>query len=496
MAIISLIRTKKFFFSIRWKFLIAFRLVLGVSFYFVATSSIELVGDYLLKTKAEQETATARDMADRFATLLARGDADTLLTETRQRARELNGRLLIIDMDGKVQVDTDTTSGLNGRRVAHPEVLNVLHGEESDFGFHFLSSTRAGESRAMFDFLRNTQTGREWIGYFTQALIYSDVRVGLLFYSVRIQPVVDTLRSLQDQMVFYFFLAAAAVIVLTVLFTRVITKPIAALTEGIKRMARGDLSGRVRVSGVDEMGRLAETFNQMSEKLEHLDMSRNEFVSNASHELKTPLATMKIMLQSMMFEENMDPALRQEFMGDIDKELDRLGQIVTDLLTLVRSDSNPFELSRKEIQLQELVRDTLRRLEPLAEQNGQTIDLRATADIPMYADPTKLQQVVYNLVDNALKYSPKGGKVKVVLRQEAKQAVLEVIDNGPGIPKKDQPHIFDRFYRVDKARSRATGGNGLGLSIVHQAVLQHGGSVTVHSEEGKGATFRVELPLQ
>jgi signal transduction histidine kinase len=110
-------------------------------------------------------------------------------------------------------------------------------------------------------------------------------------------------------------------------------------------------------------------------------------------------------------------------------------------------------------------------------------------------DPSKLQQVVYNLVENAIKYSPVKGQVRVSLQQAGKMAVLEVSDNGPGIPKKDQPHVFDRFYRVDRARARATGGNGLGLSIVHQAVLLHGGSITIQSEEGKGSTFRVELPI-
>lgn len=134
-------------------------------------------------------------------------------------------------------------------------------------------------------------------------------------------------------------------------------------------------------------------------------------------------------------------------------------------------------------------------LEPLAQEREQRLEFSAESECPLFADPVKIEQAIYNLVENALKYSPAGGQVQVRLWQEGKTAVLEVTDCGPGIPKKDQPHIFDRFYRVDKARSRATGGNGLGLSIVHQAVVMHEGSVSVRSEEGHGSTFRMELPL-
>lgn len=180
-----------------------------------------------------------------------------------------------------------------------------------------------------------------------------------MLYSVSVQDMVDNLRAMQDRMLLYFFAVALAVLVTTLVFSRIITNPIAALTEGIKRMGRGDLSGRVEVHGIDEMARLAETFNQMSEKLEHLDASRNEFVSNASHELKTPLATMKILLESMLYQDDMPAELRKEFLGDINKELDRLSQIVTDLLTLVQSDTHEYKLSRKNVLLRDLVDETL-----------------------------------------------------------------------------------------------------------------------------------------
>ena len=255
-----------------------------MAFYVIATSLINLVGDYLFQTKVNAETATVREMATRFAQQFARGDAELLYEDALAAGRSLEGRLLILDMDGKVQIDT--FSQYNGWRLGHPEVISVLNGQEYDYGFHLQSGGQTSETRALFDFLRNTQTGQQWVGYFTAALISNNSRLGVVLYSVSVQDMVDNLRAMQDRMLLYFFAVALAVLVTTLVFSRIITNPIAALTEGIKRMGRGDLSGRVEVHGIDEMARLAETFNQMSEKLEHLDASRNEFVSNASHELK------------------------------------------------------------------------------------------------------------------------------------------------------------------------------------------------------------------
>jgi signal transduction histidine kinase len=473
--------------------LIAFLLILGAAFYAVATSLMNLVSDSLFQTRIGAETATANELAERFAPLFARADTDALYSEAVQAGRELGGRLLLLDTDGKVQVDT--FSQYNGLRLGHPEIVSVLNGAVNGYGFHQLAGSAGDARRALFDFLRDPAEEGLWAGYFTAPLAAEGARVGVLLYSTDVQDLHANLRVIQDQMLLYFLTAAVAVLVLSLVFSRVITRPIEALSVGIRRMAAGDLSGRVPVKGGDEMGRLAEAFNQMTEKLENLDTSRNEFVSNASHELKTPLATMKILLESMLYEENMDPMMRKEFMTDINKELDRLSTIVTDLLTLVRSDAGDYQLKRERVPLRPLINDTLARLKPLAEQREQRLELRAPGDVIVDGDPSKLQQVVYNLVENAIKYSPVKGQVRVTLQQPGRMAVLEVSDNGPGIPKKDQPHIFDRFYRVDRARARATGGNGLGLSIVHQAVLLHGGSISVQSEEGKGATFRVELPI-
>jgi signal transduction histidine kinase len=228
--------------------------------------------------------------------------------------------------------------------------------------------------------------------------------------------------------------------------------------------------------------------------LENLDDARNQFVSNASHELKTPLSTMKILIESMLYEPAMADGMRQEFLTDINTEIDRLTLIRGDLLTLVRVDSGEVKLRREDFLLSDLTRETARRLAPLLKERGQELTLALTDDITVFADRSKLAQVIYNLLENAIKYTPPHGKIRISLDREDGMARLDVTDSGMGIPESEQPHIFERFYRVDKARSRSTGGTGLGLSIVRQAVQLHDGSITVTSQDGKGATFIVRLP--
>ena len=261
-------------------------------------------------------------------------------------------------------------------------------------------------------------------------------------------------------------------------------------------MSKGDYEHRVHVQGRGEMAQLAAAFNQMSEQVHNLDEARNQFVSNASHELKTPLATIKILVESMMYQENMDPQLRAEFLLDIDKEIDRLSSVVGDLLTLVHIDSHKLRLRREMMVFSDTVRETVARLTPLAKKRKQQIETHIEDDCEMFADPGKLAQVCYNIIENAIKYTPDGGKITVSLHKSGRDAVLDISDTGVGIPAEDLPHVFDRFYRVDKARSRETGGTGLGLSIVKQIVRLHAGSVTVASEPNRGTTFTVQLPVK
>ena len=426
---------------------------------------------------------------------IGRESADAFYQRLLLAARTGGGRLLVVDMDGKVQYDTFDERC--GTRLALAEVHTLLEGErESDYGFHLLDGGEERQAASVLDPITGRDVSRIWVGCFASALQVDGSRRGALVLIRSVQDTADSLISMRDQMMGVFLIALLAVLVMSILLSRVVTRPVAELSAGIERMSKGDYRHRVHVPGRGEMAQLAAAFNQMSEQVHNLEEARNQFVSNASHELKTPLATMKILVESMIYQEDMDPQLRQEFLGDINKEIDRLSSVVGDLLTLVHIDSHKLRLRREMMVFSDTVRETVTRLSPLAKKRGQEIVARISDGCEMFADPGKLAQVCYNIIENAIKYTPDGGKITVSLRRMGRDAVLEIADTGVGIPPEDLPHVFDRFYRVDKARSRDTGGTGLGLSIVQQIVRLHAGSVTVQSEKGKGTTFTVQLPVK
>ena len=458
----------------------------------MANSLTSMVGDYLFEQRIRTDGASVESLAVRVAPLLARSDTDALYQQLTDAGGELGGRLLVLDRDGKVQVDT--YAALNGVRVAYPEVASVLvRGDKADYGVHAIDSDGGMKKNSNFLFSRAADT--TWVGYCTAGIISQNDVIGVLLLASPVQTMMTNLYELRDQMLVIFIVVAALAVLFSLILSQIITKPVTALTKGIQRMARGDFSTRVQVQGSGEIRRLARTFNSMSEKIESLDEARNQFVSNASHELKTPLATMKVMIESLIYQPEMESGLRTEFLSDINREIDRLSSIVSDLLTLVRMDVKDVKLSRENMSMAALIKDTEHLLKPLKEKRGQKLILSLQDDCDMYADRTKLQQVVYNLMENAFKYTQEGGTVKVTLMKSGRSAILKVADNGPGIAAEHLPHIFDRFYRVDKARSRESGGTGLGLAIVHQLVMLHGGEVHVESDVGKGTTFTVELPL-
>ena len=462
----------------RTKIVIALLLVIGASFYLVAATTIRLVGDSLFEQTAADEMTRVTELSETLGQRLSSETADAFYPRLLQAARQCGGRLLVVDGDGKVTFDTFDERC--GTRLALSEVFSVLEGGASgDFGFHRQAA----------------QDGEEtWLGCFVSTM--GGGQSGALALLVSVQDTVDSLHALRGRMTAIFALALAAVLLLAGVISGWVTKPVRELSAGIERMASGDYQHRVHVPGKGEMAQLAEAFNQMSEQVHSLDEARNQFVSNASHELKTPLATIKILVESMMYQDGMDAALRREFLGDVDREIDRLSSVVGDLLTLVHIDSHKLRLRRERMLLSETVRESVQRLAPLAKKRGQTLSVSIEDDCEMFADPGKLAQVCYNIIENASKYTPDGGSITVRLRREGRDAVLDIADTGVGIPPEDVPHVFDRFYRVDKARSRDTGGTGLGLSIVQQIVRLHAGSVTVQSELGKGTTFTVQLPVR
>jgi heavy metal sensor kinase len=245
----------------------------------------------------------------------------------------------------------------------------------------------------------------------------------------------------------------------------------------------------------DELGKLGTVFNDMLGRLQTAFDQLRRFTSDASHELRTPLTAIRS-VGEVALQDQRSPAEYRDVIGSMLEEVDRLTRLAESLLALSRADTGHIQLQREVIPLLQLAKEASSVVEVLAEEKRQRIDIEGDGGLLVFVDRLILRQAIVNLLDNAIKYSPTESRVLVRVQSGGdKQAFLDVVDHGPGIPNEHQPYVFDRFYRVDRARSREWGGAGLGLSITRWEVEAHGGDITLTSEEGHGSTFRVSLPV-
>lgn len=267
------------------------------------------------------------------------------------------------------------------------------------------------------------------------------------------------------------------------------------LTKAAQDISARHLNVRLPMPPVnDEIARLTATLNDMIARLEQSFQQIQQFTSDASHELRTPLAILIGELELMLRR----PHTVEEYQAALSSALEevvRLSKVVDGLLELSRAESGQVAIERELVNLSQLVQDVCEDFTLLAEEHNLRLEVKVQPFIQIIGDRTRLRQVLINLLDNAVKYTPSGGCIRVELRQEQLRAQLSISDSGIGIPAEDLPHIFDRFYRVDKARSRKVGGSGLGLAIVHWIVEAHGGTITVESIEGRGTTFHISVPV-
>jgi signal transduction histidine kinase len=302
------------------------------------------------------------------------------------------------------------------------------------------------------------------------------------------------IRSLQNNIfrisIGVFILTIAVGVFVSLTLTNRITK----VLNAIKFVREGEYSYRVTVTGDDELTELSEEFNSLTGRLQVTEEMRRRFVSDASHELKTPLASIRLLSDSILQNaEAMDTETIQEFVSDIGSEADRLTRTTEKLLNLTRLDSN-LTVPRSKVDIKNVVGSAMRILAPLARRSNVNLSYKCDNGCTVLATEDDIYQVVLNLAENAIKYNVPGGKVELNLKKEHGSVILTVKDTGIGIPEEDLPNIFDRFYRVDKARSREAGGSGLGLSIVKSTVEEHGGEVEAARNNGGGMCFKVILP--
>ncbi|MFQ5586121.1 MAG: sensor histidine kinase [Thermodesulfobacteriota bacterium] len=273
-------------------------------------------------------------------------------------------------------------------------------------------------------------------------------------------------------------------------------RPVANITQMARKIGAESLNERLETPGPrDEIGRLAETFNEMIARLEGSFNRTRQFTADASHELKTPLTIMKGEVEVALKGEKGEERLK-EVLVSVLEEIDRMSYIVTNLLDLARVDQDRGEAVKEGVKLDHIVSERFELAVRLAAEKGVGLEVTTNRPATVSGDPVRLGQVVFNLIDNAIKYTQKGGRVTISLETDTDCAVMRVSDTGVGIGQEDIPYLFDRFYRVDKARTREAGGAGLGLSICKEIVDAHGGRIEVESEPGVGSTFTVYLPIE
>lgn len=285
------------------------------------------------------------------------------------------------------------------------------------------------------------------------------------------------------------------VLIISILYSGQIVRPMNKVAASIATITAGDFGETMDLRSYAEEERITDNFNNMLSGLQNLEDARQEFVSNVSHELKTPITSVKVLAESLIGQEGMPEELYQEFLVDINEELERMNKIINDLLSLVKMDKNAATVTITEVNINEFVEQILKQLQPIADKRNIEIVFESVRPVTAQIDEVKLGMAFRNLIENAIKYNYDNGWVRVSLNADHKFFYLKVSDSGVGIPEELQDNIFERFFRVDKARSRETGGNGLGLAITRNAILLHRGSIKVHSIEKQGTTFNVRIPL-
>lgn len=326
----------------------------------------------------------------------------------------------------------------------------------------------------------------------------TDRVLGVMVVSVSTDNIIMNQRYLRQIAITILIIVVSAVLFFGILLVLYFLRPLRKLSDRIEEIQQGYGAPQLAVNDYAETTRICEKFNAMLANMKVMDESRQEFVSNVSHELKTPMTSIKVLADSINSMPDAPLELYQEFMGDITNEIERETKIINDLLSLVKMDKSAADLTISTININELLEQILKRLQPIADREHVELVLESFRPITAEVDEVKLTLAITNLVENGIKYNRAEGDkwVHVSLNADHQYFYLKVEDSGIGIPEKDIEHIFERFYRVDKSHSREIGGTGLGLAITRSSILMHRGAIKVHSVMGEGTTFDVRIPLK
>lgn len=395
-----------------------------------------------------------------------------ITTQLDQLSTIYDGRVMLIDSSFTIVKDTYALD--EQKTILSEEVMQAYNGEtvqKYDADNHYIEMT----------FPMHDESGKNVIG--------------VMLVSVSTDSIAATLAILKQYALMIQFLVAVIVVIAGFAVSTALVRPFRRLTKSIKDVQDGYEADFISVNSYSETETMSAACDEMLRRLQTLDESRQEFVSNVSHELKTPLTSMKVLADSLMGQEDIPVELYREFMTDIGAEIDRENKIINDLLSLVKMDKSAGNINITSVQINELLERIMKRLRPIAQKQNVELIMESFRPVVAEVDEVKLTLALTNLIENAIKYNNPDGWVHVSLNADHQNFFVTVEDNGIGIPKEAQNRIFERFYRVDKSHSREIGGTGLGLAIARNAIIMHRGAIKVHSMEGEGTTFTVRIPL-
>ena len=398
-------------------------------------------------------------------------DSDAADVEIQQMAYAYSARILIINSDYIIVKDNYIFD--EGKTIITEDVINAFKGK-SHSHINYKSSSAVITTPIIDD------TGK----------ISGVIKVSLSGYAT-IQTI-NYMKRISIAVMIALLLVFSGILVFVIYK---LTSPAKDMKEAILSLSDGDKNARIKKQTIKEYKDIGDAVNVLLDRLESIDGSRDEFVSNVSHELKTPMTSMKVLADSLLATENAPIEMYKEFMQDIAEEIDRENEIIGDLLNLVRTDGERAVLNIETVDINELMEVVLKRLKPIALKNNIEVIFESMRPVTASIDRVKFIIVLTNIIENAIKYNHPEGWVKITLNADHKFFYVDVSDSGIGIPEECKDHVFERFYRVDKARSRETGGTGLGLAITKNIVLLHKGTIKFYSKENEGTTFNIRIPL-
>lgn len=423
-------------------------------------------------------TETVQDQSEILCNLIIKENylndtgSQTVNTKLEMFADLYNGRVLLADRDFEIVGDT-------------------FHTEE---GKTLLSSLAVkcfkGEKASNFDLKSKVLE----VAVPVQSPDVQQIQ-GVMLMTISTIEIGDMMAELEQKGMMLLGIIVVLSIFLSWLLSTILVKPLARVTKAIEDLTDGMQDDAISVPDYTETELITDAFNKMVNRMKILDESRQEFVSNVSHELKTPLTSMKVLADSLVGQQGVPEELYQEFMGDITAEIDRENKIITDLLSLVKMDKKAADLNITHMDINQLLEDILKRLRPIADKRNIDLILDCFRPVEADVDEVKFTLAISNLVENGIKYNVDDGWVRVSLDADHKYFYVTVADSGMGIPEDSIERIFERFYRVDKSHSKEIGGTGLGLAITRSAIAMHHGAIKVFSKEGEGTTFSVRIPL-